>query len=144
MKRRSRSAAIRWNTLLRYAITEEMSDICNELCDMIADVQNKSNKLTSVDARTMEMALKLASDGGYQLNNEEKTVVERQFREVRRPANIPLMGSEILFEMVGSDVSSYPSSGDEIEYISSAEPLTPISLLLQPRCPHPPMLGESR
>lgn len=38
---------------------------------MIADVLDKCDKPKLVDARTMPMTLKLAFDGGYQLNDEE-------------------------------------------------------------------------
>lgn len=125
LKPLSRSAAIPWLTFLRYALSEELPDICHELRDMMSEMQDKHKKSTSVDVRTMPMALKLASDGGCQLNDDEKTIVARQLREARGPANIPLTEAEFFVQIVGSVVSSYPPGGNDIAYISSAEYLTP-------------------
>lgn len=90
MKRRSRSAAIPWNNLFRYSPAEELPEICQESRDLIADFQDKRTKTTSVDARTMPMALKLSSDGGCQLNDEKKTSVAHQLKETNGLVNIAL------------------------------------------------------
>lgn len=71
------------------------------------------------------MALKLASDGGYKLNEEDKTTFARQLSEFRGLINIQFMEENISIQMVGSVVSTYPLGGSEIAYIASAEPLSP-------------------
>lgn len=125
MKQPSRYGAIPWDTFLRYALAEALPVICNELRDMIANVHDKRANPTSMDARTMPMALKFASGGGCRLNDEDKTTFVRQFQYVCRPPNILLVEAELLVQMVGSAVSSYPPGRDDIVYISSAESLTP-------------------
>lgn len=51
MKHRSRPATMPWTTFLRYALAEKLQDICNDLRDIISDVQDKRNAPASVDAR---------------------------------------------------------------------------------------------
>lgn len=125
MKRRSRSVAIPWNTFLLSVITEKFPDICKKLRDMITDVQEKRNKPALVDYRTMPIARKLASERDCQLNDEKKTVVANQLREVDGMSNISLMKSELFVQIGSSVVSMYPSGRDGINYISSAGPFTP-------------------
>lgn len=48
-----------------------------------------------MDYRTIPIVLKLASDGGFQLTDEEKIRVARQLRETRRPAHIPIIEAEV-------------------------------------------------
>lgn len=73
----------------------------------------------------MPIALKLASDLGCHLSDEDKTSVAGQLREERGMTNISLMDSKLLVQMVVSDLSRYPPGGENNSYISSAEPLKP-------------------
>lgn len=108
-----------------FTLAEELPDICNELHDLMSHMQDKLNKPTPVDERTMPMALKLGSDGCSEQNDEEKLSVARQLREICGNAHIRPMEAELLVQMIGSVVSSYPPGGDDIAYISSAETVTP-------------------
>lgn len=71
------------------------------------------------------MALKITSDGGCQLNDEDKTIIMGQLIEARGPTNITFSDSGLLVQMVGSVISSYPVEGDNISYMSSVQPLRP-------------------
>lgn len=69
---------------------------------MIYDVQAKWVLPTSIETRTMQTSLKLASDGGCQLTESEKITVARQIRESRSPAHIHVSNANLLVQMVGS------------------------------------------
>lgn len=91
---------------LRYAIANEVPEMCAELCEMIADVRSNRAQPMSVRARTIPTSPKLTSDGGCQLTEAEKTAVARQLRETRGPTNIPLSEARLLVQMVGSVIYS--------------------------------------
>lgn len=110
---------------MSYALADELLDIYLELRKMIADVNSKSFQPTYIEARTLPTSHKLASDGGCQLTDTEKTSVIRQLREARSPAHIPLIEGRLLVQMVGSVILSYPPGGDDLAYMTSVEPLIP-------------------
>lgn len=103
-------AAIKQTTLPTYEIGDELPEICQELRDMINDVQKQSNKATSLEAKTIPMALKLAPGCWVQLNNDDKKLVSCQLQEAYGPANIALSESELLPEFKTWPTSPMPSA----------------------------------
>lgn len=71
----------------------------------------------------LSTSLRLASGSGCQLSDREKRTVSKQLRDVRGPAHIPLEKSKLLMGLVGRNIIKYQPDGDEISYISSAQPL---------------------
>lgn len=92
---------------------------------MIPDLQFKRVQPTSIEARTMPTALELASDGGCQPTDTEKTSVICHLWESHRPPNIPLTEAGLLVQIFGLVISRSILGGDDIAYITSVEPLTP-------------------
>lgn len=98
---------------------------------MITDVQAERVLPTSIETLTMPTSLKLASDGGCQLTCSEKITVARQLHDSRDPAPIHVSYANLLVQMVGSVISTYPPCGDNIAFITSAEVLTPYLVAAQ-------------
>lgn len=73
---------------------------------------------------TLLTSLKMASDGGCQLNDTEKATVARHLRDAKAPENIPINDANLLRDLVGQVISNYPSGGKNIAYIVSAEPIS--------------------
>lgn len=71
------------------------------------------------------MALKLSSDGGFQISESQRTTVVPQLRDAQGPEHIPIDDVKLLLQMVRSIVSRYPPGGEDSADISSTEPLTP-------------------
>lgn len=65
-----------------------------------------------------------------------KTAVNRQDCDAGGPTSIELKQSNILGKVVGSVISSYPPSGDDIAFILSAEPYLHNSHPHETRYPH--------
>lgn len=125
MKRRARSASIVWRTILSFAQADELSDICDELRELVDDINSKKSPSVSVDTRTLPTSLKIASDGGCQVSDDEKNKVAHQLRDAGGPAHIDIANARLLVQLVGSAVSNYPPGGDDVSFISSVESLTP-------------------
>lgn len=144
MKSRPRSAKLSLDMFLRYAPATNLPDMCAELRAMNADVRSKRAQPTCLEACTMPISLKLTSDGGCQLTEEEKTVIARQLRKTRGATNIPLLEGQVLVQMIGSVISSYPSA--EMTSRTSRQ----LSTLLRtwwpnvPSLPHRPVPGAYR
>lgn len=73
----------------------------------------------------MLTSLKLASDGGCQLTDDEKHGIAKQLCDVERLANNPLDEAKLLMDPVEKAISNDPPAGDDIEYIASVEQLKP-------------------
>lgn len=68
--------------------------------------------------------LNLSTDGGCLVSEEEKRKVSKQFRDVWGPTHIQRYELKLLIGFLRKVVSDYSSGGEEILYITSAEPLT--------------------
>lgn len=64
MKCRLESAALWWVTYLRYALSEELQELCTEFHKMIDDVNLKRVKPTSEGRRNTPNTFNIASDEG--------------------------------------------------------------------------------
>lgn len=102
------------------------------LPEIYAELKNMAEKgiavswdASKIQLQSMPTTLKLASDGGCHLNDEEKIRMAKQLRDASGPAHIPLEQTKLLMGIVDKSVSKYPPGGDDIEYIASAEPITP-------------------
>lgn len=64
--------------------------MCTDLRELIMEIQAKRVHYSSVDARNMPFSLKLVSDRGCQLTDNECTTLAKQLRESGGPGKIPI------------------------------------------------------
>lgn len=86
--------------------------MCTDLRKLIMEIQAKWGHSPSVGgARNMTTLLKLASDGERKLRDKECTTVAKQLQAAAGTAHIAMYEANLLVQMVGSTVSSYPLQG---------------------------------
>lgn len=93
----------------------------------MVDKRSAETRTTSRSSiNTLPTSLKLASESGCQLSDDEKRKVAKQLRDAGGPAKITLDDAKLLMGLVSKHISNYPPGGDDMSYIASAEPLSPL------------------
>lgn len=88
------------------------------------DIKAKRGPQTSSESQSLSISLKLASDGGCQLSDDEQNRVAHLLRDAGGPAHIAINEARPLMQLVASGVPNYPPGSEDITFISSVEPLT--------------------
>lgn len=100
-------------------------EVCIELRYMIVETRAKRVYPPKADSRTIPNSLKLSSNGGCQMTENERSPVIKQSCEARGLANIHMKDANLLVQFVGPVICSYYPGGYNMAFISSAELLTP-------------------
>lgn len=117
MKCHARSVCISWEIFLRLKRGENIPNICTNFRELIAEIQAKHGQPSPREERDIPNPLKLTSAEGCQLMDKELTAVAKQLHKASGLVYITISEANLLVQMVGSVVSSYPQGGDIIACI---------------------------
>lgn len=107
IKRIPCSASISSDKFLRFARAKELPDIILELRKIIASMQAKHVHPTAVKARTMHSSMRTACNGSL-LTDSELNSVTNQLRDACGPAHVHIYEADLLFQIFGWVILSYP------------------------------------
>lgn len=98
-------------------------------------VETRAASRSSIN--NLSTSVKIASDGGCQVSDDEKRTIGKQLRVAGVPSHIPLENANLLMGLVGRNKSNDPPWGDDISYIASAEPLSTFLVAAKAQLTHP-------